>query len=54
MSQDKGFAPPPTGIDWPALVAVCERHGAPVLRTDHLGNQNLIRTLADLDAWGQR
>jgi hypothetical protein len=42
--------PIPTDVDLPALVALCERRGIPVLRSDHRGDVHLIRTLADLEA----
>ena len=43
-----GFAPEPTGIDWPDLVAFAERMGVPVSRVDDHGRSYLIRTVAQL------
>lgn len=44
--------PLPRDVDWPSLVAVCERRGIPVLRMDHRGRQHLIRTIQQLnDEW---
>ena len=41
--------PEPTPVDWPALVARCERRRVPVLRVDQrTGDMHLIRTTAQL------
>lgn len=43
----------PVDVDWPRLVAACERRGVPVSRVDERRDIHLIRTAAQLEAeWG--
>ena len=49
MSRHSGYAPAPTGIDWPDLMACAERMGVPVSRVDDHGRTYLIRTVAQLE-----
>ena len=46
----RGFAEPPTNVDWTALVTRCERDGIPVTRVDSHGRLHLIRSVAQLTA----
>ena len=43
--------PPARNVDWPALVASCERKAIPVSRVDAKGDAHLIRTIDDLEEW---
>lgn len=41
----------PVGVDWPFVMACCERRGTPASRVDRHGNTHILRTLADLKKW---
>ena len=46
--------PEARNVDWPDLVAKCERRGVPVLRLDEHGAQHIIRTSTQLlSEWEQ-
>jgi hypothetical protein len=48
--RNPGIAADPKSVDWPQLVARCERLGVPVLRVDDRGDAHLIRTTTQLRA----